>query len=178
MKEMVHELLKTRRSIRQYKDLPIEGEKISQLKEVCLLSPTSKNKKTCQFIFVENKDTLKFLAKVKPSGGQMIASSALSIVVIADPEESDVWIEDASIASAYLHLACHSLDLGSCWVQIRNRMKDYEKNISSESVIKQKLNIPDKYKVLSIISIGYPNEEKKGYIIESLEKQSIHDDKM
>lgn len=176
MIELVHELLKGRRSIRQYKDQTIEKEKIDELKEVCLLSPTSKNKKPCAFIFVEKKETLKVLSESKPSGGQMIASSALSIVVLADPQKSDVWIEDASIVSAYLHLACHDLGLGSCWVQIRNRMKDYEENISAESVIKQKLKIPMHYKVLSIIAVGYPDEEKEGHKLTSLEKQAIYDE--
>jgi len=173
---MVHKLLKSRRSIRQYKNQSIEKEKIDQLKEICLLSPTSKDKKPCKFIFVENKETLEVLSKAKPKGGQMIESSALSIVVIADPKKSDVWIEDASIVSAYLHLACHSLDLGSCWVQIRNRMKDYEDDISSESIIKERLNIPENYKVLSIIAVGYPNEVKKGHAIDLSNNQSIYDE--
>lgn len=173
---LIHELLKSRRSIRKYKDQSIEKEKIDKLKEVCLLSPTSKNKKPCEFIFVENKDSLKALSKAKPQGGEMIESSALSVVVIVNTKKSDVWIEDASISSAYLHLACHSLGLGSCWVQIRNRMKDYEENISSESIIKERLNIPETYKVLSIIAIGYPNEVKSGHKIESLNKKAIHNE--
>lgn len=171
---MIHELLKSRRSIRKYKEQAIEVKKINQLKEICLLSPTSKNKKPCEFIFVEDKKTLKILSKAKPKGGQMIASSALSIVVIADPEKSDVWIEDASIVSAYLHLACHDLGLGSCWVQIRKRMKDYEENISSESIIKETLQIPEKYKVLSVIAIGYPDESKEGHKINLLTNKSVH----
>jgi nitroreductase len=171
---MVNELLKSRRSIRKYKEQLIPEEKVNQLKEVCLLSPTSKNKKPCEFIFVENKEKLKVLSESKPKGGQMISSSALSIVVIADPDKSDVWIEDASIVSAYIHLACHDLGLGSCWVQIRNRMKNYEENISSESIIKKALQIPMKYNVLSVIAIGYPDESKKENIIESLSSKSIH----
>ena len=171
---MVNELLKSRRSIRKYKEQPIEDEKINQLKEVCLLSPTSKNKKPCEFIFVKDKEKLKILSEAKPKGGEMISSSALSIIVIVDSEKSDVWIEDASIVSAYLHLTCHDLGLGSCWVQIRNRMKDYEKNISSETIIKEAFQIPNNYKVLSVIAIGYPDESKPGHKIKSLKNMIIH----
>lgn len=174
MLRMIYELLNSRRSIRKYKDQPIEKKKITQLKEICLLSPTSKNKKPCEYIFVEDKKTLKILSEAKPKGGQMIGSSALSIVVIADPDRSDVWIEDASIVSAYLHLACHDLELGSCWVQIRKRMKDYEEKISSESIVKETLQIPDKYKVLSIIAVGYPDESKEGHQSSLLNDESIH----
>lgn len=172
---MVNELLKHRRSIRQYKNQIIEEEKIKALKEVCLLSPSSKNKKPCEYIFVEDKEKLKILSEAKPKGGQMISSAALSIVVIADPEKSDVWIEDASVVSAYLHLACHDLGLGSCWVQIRKRMKDYEKKISSESIIREALQIPENYKVLSIIPIGYPEERKAGHKINLLNSHRFHE---
>lgn len=171
---MINELLRSRRSIRKYKEKPIPIEKINRLKEVCLLSPTSKNKKPCEFIFIENRESLKILSEAKPKGGQMIASSALSIVVIADPDKSDVWIEDASIVSAYLHLACHDLGLGSCWVQIRKRMNNYNENITSESIIKETVHIPDNYKVLSIIAIGYPDESKEGHHMQSLTNVSIH----
>jgi len=171
---VINELLRSRRSIRKYKEQSLPVEKIKLLKEVCLLSPTSKNKKPCEFIFVENKESLKILSQVKPKGGQMIASSALSIIVTADPGISDVWIEDASIVSAYLHLACHDLGLGSCWVQIRKRMNNYEENITSESIIKKTFHIPDNYKVLSIIAVGYPDESKEGHQMESLTNESIH----
>jgi len=40
------------------------------------------------------------------------------------PEKSDVWIEDAAIASIVLHLAATASGLGSCWVQIRLREHD------------------------------------------------------
>lgn len=174
---MIHELMKSRRSIRQYKNKKIEKEKIKKLEEVCLLSPTSKNKKPCKFIFVENQKTLEMLSDVKPKGGRMIAASALSVVILADPNLSDVWIEDASIASAYLHLTCHSLGLGSCWVQIRNRMKNYDQEIMSETLVKEILEIPDYYSVLSIVAIGYPNEIKEHYNSKALDYDSVYKEK-
>ena len=40
---------------------------------------------------------------------------------MADPLASDVWIEDASIASIMIQLQAEDLGLGSCWVQVRER---------------------------------------------------------
>lgn len=168
------ELLKTRRSIRKYKEQKIEPEKIEKLKQAALLSPTSKNKKGWEFIFVENKETLKKLSEVKPHGGKMLEKAALGIVVAVDETNNDVWIEDASVAAACIHLAVHDMELGSCWVQIRNRMLDYDKNISSEKLVKEILNIPDSLNVVCIISIGYADEVKPEYDIEKLDFSKIH----
>lgn len=174
---MLIDLLKTRRSIRQFKDQPIEDEKIETLKEIALLSPTSKNKKPWEFIFVKDQETLKALSKVKPKGGHMIKDSTLTIVIIVDEEESDVWIEDASIATAYLHLASHDLGLGSCWVQIRNRMKDYDQKIMSETLVQEILDIPQHKKVLAMLAVGYLAETKEPYVTKNLDFSKIHIEK-
>ncbi|MGM0379683.1 MAG: nitroreductase family protein [Bacillota bacterium] len=174
---MILDDFKSRRSIRKFKDKNIEKSKIDILKKVGLLSPSSKNKKEVEFVFVTNKDNLNKLSKVKPKGGKMIKDSALTIVVLAKFEKSDVWIEDASIATSYLHFACHKLGLGSCWVQIRNRMKDYEKNIKSSSIIKDILNIPEKYNVLSMLAVGYPDEIKNDKILKESDFNRIKNEK-
>jgi hypothetical protein len=48
----------------------------------------------------------------------------IGIVVCGDRTQSDVWIEDCSIASILAQMASQSLGLGSCWIQVRNRMHD------------------------------------------------------
>src|SRR6056297_1221910 len=106
---MILDLLKSRRSIRKFEDKKIEEDKIQNLKEIALLSPTSKNKRGWEFIFVEDKETLKRLSEVKPQGGKMVADSALTIVIAVEDTNNDVWIEDGSIAGAYLHLAAHEM---------------------------------------------------------------------
>ena len=52
---------------------------------------------------------------------RFIADAALAVVVVADPLASDVWIEDASIASIYLQLQAEDMGRGNCWVQVRVR---------------------------------------------------------
>jgi nitroreductase len=79
---------------------------------------------------------------------------------------SDVWIEDASIASIFIHLAAASLELGSCWIQIRERK--HNDTQTAEAYIAEILNLPAHIKVESIIAIGYPDERKSGHPRESL----------
>lgn len=167
-------LLFKRRSIRKYKDEKIEESKIEILKKAALLAPTGKNKKECEFIFVDDKDILERLSKVKPQGGKMIEGAALAVVVMADETKSDVWIEDASVAATTLHYTAQDLDLGSCWVQIRNRMFDYDAQISSESIVKDILNLGPEMKVHSMVAIGYPEKWRPENDVSSLDYSKIH----
>ncbi|MEF9935377.1 MAG: nitroreductase family protein [Clostridium sp.] len=166
------DLLRTRRSIRRYRDKPIEQEKIDTLIKAALLSPSSRSKRPWEFITVTEPSLIKDLAKSKEHGSKFVELAPLCFVVIADRECCDVWIEDASIASAILHLTAHSMDLGSCWVQIRER--NHSEDISSEDYVRNLLNIPDNYAVEAIITVGYPDETKKAYTDEDLLYNKFH----
>jgi Nitroreductase len=168
------ELLKTRRSIRKYLPKAVEPEKIKQITNAVLMSPASKRSNPWEFIVIENSDTLKKLANSRPHGSQLLANSPLGIVVVADTTKSDVWMEDASIASIIIQLQAQDLGLGSCWVQVYGRQLD--ENTSTESYIRDLLAIPSHFAVLSIISIGYPDEERKPYDENKLPIHKIHDE--
>ncbi len=152
------DILSRRRSIRKYKEDKIEPEKIEQLIKAALLAPSSRNLKPWEFIVVDDRDLLKKLAESKQHGSSFLKGAALAIVVLADPQKCDVWIEDASIVSIILHLTAESIGLGSCWIQIRARQHDDHQ--SAEDYVKDLLKIPATYKVESIISVGYPAEQK------------------
>jgi len=152
------EMIKKRRSIRKYKDKKVEKEKIIRIIQSALLSPSGKNVNPWKFVIVEDEDILLKLSRAKTSGSQFLGKAPLAIVVLADPEESDIWIEDASIATTMIMLSAQDSGLGSCWIQIRNRM--HPDNIESEKYVKKILDIPDNIVVLCMIAIGYPDELK------------------
>lgn len=165
------EILRNRRSIRKYTNQPVEKEKNEILKEAVLRSPSSKNINPWEFIFVTEPETLQKLKDCKPHGITPLETAPLAVVICADETKNDVWIEDCSIASILLQLTAQSLGLGSCWVQIRNRQ--HSEKISSEKYIQQLLNIPEKYRVLSVIAIGYPVSARKVKTFEELEFEKV-----
>ena len=169
------ELVKTRRSIRKYLDKPIEQEKIKQITTAALMSPASKRSNPWEFVVIEDKNTLKKLSECRPHGSTMLENAPLGIVVIADTTKSDVWLEDVSIAALIIQLQAHELGLGSCWVQVYNREK--EQGLLAEEYIKELLNIPSHYGVLNIVSIGYPDEDRKPYDLEKLPYEKVHSEK-
>ena len=165
------ELLRNRRSIRKYTDKCIEPEKIEILKEAILRSPSSRNIDPWAFIFVDDGEVLRQLALCKPHGAKFLEWAALGIVICADGQKSDVWIEDCSIASILVQMVAQSIGLGSCWIQVRNRT--FNDQLSSEQYIRDLLNIPNHVKVESIIAIGYPAEKREPVQREELKYEKI-----
>lgn len=165
------ELLRNRRSIRKYTDKDIESEKTELLKEAVLRSPSSRNFDPWEFIFVDDRGLLKQLALCKPHGAKFLEGAALGIVVCADEQKSDVWIEDCSVASILVQMTAQSIGLGSCWIQIRKRMYDDYK--TSEDYIKDLLNIPGNFKIESIIAIGYQAEKREPVRREDLKYEKV-----
>ena len=165
-------LVQKRRSIRRYLDKPVEPEKVDRLIEAALRAPSSRGFNPWNFIVVTDSVLLEKLSKAKPHGASFLKDASLGIAVCADPEKCDVWIEDASIASIYIHLAAESMELGSCWIQIRKRMHDQTK--TAEQFIRELLNIPENFNVESMIAIGYPAEIKSPHSKEDLQYKKVH----
>ena len=101
-------LAQKRRSIRKYIDKQVEAEKIDSMVEAVLRAPTSRGKNSWEFVVVTDPGLLEKLSNAKPHGANFLKNAALGIVVCANPQISDVWIEDASIASIFIHLAASS----------------------------------------------------------------------
>lgn len=169
---MFYDQLKTRRSIRKFKDQAVEQEKIDAILKSALLAPSSRGRRPWEFIAVTDRDRLSQLALCREHGAAFLAGAPLAIVVAANKELCDVWIEDATIAAILIQLAAHDLGLGSCWIQVRERFQTEQKK--TEDYIKDILLIPAQYAVECIIAIGYPDEVKKPHEENELHYEKVH----
>lgn len=163
---MFIQLLRKRRSIRRFEDRSVEQEKLDTLIEAVLRSPSSRGLNPWEFVVVTDRDTIMKLAEAKTHGSAFLANAPLAVVVCADPTISDVWIEDASIASLILHLCSTDLGLGSCWIQIRQRQHDDQ--TGADSYVIDTLGLKPGICVEAIVAIGYPAAEKPGHEPSSL----------
>ena len=137
------EVLEKRRSIRKYKDTPVPKEKILQILEAARIAPSAGHRQPWHFIVVENKETIKKLAK------QEWAEAPVMIVGLADQAASPGWcINDLGIAFEHIVLAATNLGLGTCWMGQTGR----------EELVKSLLDIPDNFKVIAVIPLGVPDE--------------------
>ena len=170
--ESFSELIKARRSMRKFTEEELTQEQVVTLMKAALMAPTSKRSNAWQFIVVDEKDKLKELSYCKEQASQFIADAALAVVVVADPLASDVWIEDASIASIYLQLQAEDMGLGSCWVQVRERFT--ASGMPSGEYVHEVLDIPLQLQVLSVIAIGHKGMERKPFNEDNLQWEKIH----
>jgi len=165
------ELLRQRHSIRKYTAKPVSPPAREVLVEALLRSPTSRNNKPWEFIVVDDVRLLAKLSTAKLHGGAFLKGAALGVVIAADSRKSDVWVEDTAIAAILLQVVAESLGLGSCWIQIRKRPHDT--GTTAESFIQQLLGLPEHLKVASIISLGYPGENKPTVPVNELDYHKV-----
>ncbi len=172
---MFIDLLRSRRSIRQYQDKPVETEKIDLLIEAALRSFSSRNTQPWEFVVVTDPDLISRLAKARPSGSTFLANAKLAFVICADTAKTDVWVEDASIAATILHLTASDIGLGSCWAQIR--LRDHDSQTSASAYVAGLLGLREGLEVESIIGMGYPAETKPPHPSDALRFDKISREK-
>ena len=123
------EIIKKRRSIRQYIDRPIKGEAIKKLLEASISAPSGKNGQPWKFSVVNDPDEINRIAKLSH------------------------YIKDVQSCGAAIQnilLAAHSMDIGSCWVG---------EFIEKGKEIKELLRIRnDDLEVMGVVTLGYSDK--------------------
>ncbi len=169
------EIMRNRRSVRQYTNEIITDEKIEKILQAGLLSASGRARRPWEFIVVRNKETLQKMSEARVGASKMLEGADAAIVVIADPEKTDVWIEDCSIAMANMHLMADSLDVGSCWIQ--SRLREAPDGRTTEQYLREFLQFPESYKLEAILSLGIAIKHPEPYNIEELPMDKIHREK-
>jgi nitroreductase len=146
------EAIRDRRSIRKYKSAPVEEEKLEKILEAGRWAPSASNRQPWHFIVVKDKETRERLAD-SHGYGRFMAQSPVVIVVLGDPDIHPKYnLADPHNAVQNMLLAAYSLDLGTCWMGVRDT--------SIEPAFKEILTIPDKYRVVCAVSVGYADHER------------------
>ena len=152
--------------MRKFTDEELTQDQVVTLLKAALMSPSSKRSNPWQFVVVDDKETLKQLSCCKDMGASFLKDAALAIVVMADPLMSDVWIEDAAIASLMIQLQAEDMGLGSCWIHREREMFATEEG----KELMREWGLPEGLVGIGALSLGYPDGEpspakprKEGY---------------
>ncbi|MFY9638649.1 MAG: nitroreductase family protein [Methanobacterium sp.] len=153
------EVIKTRRSIRKYKDEAISDNILKELLEAGMSGPTGGNNRPWEFIIINDHEILRKIPDA-PSGASFAPDAPLAILVCGDLEKYsglpekylDVWVIDCSIAAQNILLAAHGKDLGAVWTGVY----PMEERVNG---IKTLLELPKNIIPLVLIVIGYPAEQ-------------------
>ena len=139
----VQDAIKTRLSIRRYKDTTIPDKDMKILLKALQLSPSANNYQNWEFIFVHNPD-LKHTLIPACSNQKFIVDCTYFIAAVADPGLK--WhMVDITIALTNLTLQAVELGYGTCWI-----------GAFDENQVKQILNVPHEKKVVICMTLGKP----------------------
>ena len=143
----VFEAVKTRKSVRAYDSKPVPTETLTRILETAQLAPSASNIQPWHFVIVTDKEKREKLARGRFAG--FLAESPVVIVGCGDQKASPKWcVVDVSIALEHIVLAATSEGLGTCWVGSFN-----------EGEVKEVLKIPENYRVVALLALGYPHEK-------------------
>ena len=152
-------MIYTRRSIRVYSDRQISDEDIEKILKAAMLAPSAGNEQPWHFIVVRDREMLKKMSEAF-TFGQMLPNASATIVVCADPKLSkypyDMWVQDCSAATEHILLAARCLGIGSVWLGVYPREERMK-------ALRELLGIPENIVVFSVVSLGYPKDEKDFY---------------
>lgn len=153
----VKDAIRNRRTIRKYRQEPIDRKVLETLIEGARLAPSAANLQPLEYIIVDDDklldqvfETLAWAAYIYPEGNPKEGERPTAyIVVLANAEDGGKWnVHDAGAAIMGILLEAYSYGIGSCWVGSVKRKR-----------LAELLNIPGKYEIDSVIALGYPAEK-------------------
>lgn len=161
------DVIMSRRSIRKYTGEPVPDKMLKELLKAAMNAPSARNQQPWHFIVIRDKAVLEKITEFHPYS-QMLKEASAAIVVCGDEEletSKGYWIQDCSAATQNILLAAHSKGLGAVWLGIYPR----DERVTG---LKGLLGIPTHVTPLSIVSIGYPAEEKG--LVERYDEKRVH----
>ena len=148
----VFSAISQRSSVRAYKPIDVEEDKLMKILEAARLSPSASNRQDWKFIVVRSKGTKKKLAKA--AFGQSFIGEAPVVIVACGTEPKTTmacgqpaYTVDVSIACSFMILQAYELGLGTCWI-----------GAFKEDQTRKILSIPEHVRVVAMIPMGYPDQ--------------------
>lgn len=152
----LYDLIISRRSIRQFKQEPVSRDILQKFINVSRLAPSAANRQPLEFVVVDEEKIrkevftcLKWAAYIAPEGNPKPGHEPVAYIVVlvnsGIREKGFEW--DVGAAIENMILAALEKGIGSCWLLSVDREK-----------LREILNIPENYKIDSVLALGYPDE--------------------
>lgn len=161
---IIKEIL-NRRAVREYQSKEISQKDIIEIIKAGQFAPTAHNNRTVEFIVIKNQETKDKICEIVVQ--EFVKNAAVLIVPIIDATKSVLPVQDLSVASENMFLQATALGLGTVW-----------KNLSPEVAekIKELLLIPEQFKIINIIPVGYPKNKPTPHADKDFDEKKIHEE--
>ncbi|MFH1451134.1 MAG: nitroreductase family protein [bacterium] len=151
----ISEVIFTRRSVRSYNDKEVSLEKLEKVLKAAQAAPSASNKQDYKLIVVKDPEKRRALAQAA-SNQEFVGEAPIIIVPVSlEPDkvmtcEVPTYAVDLAIAVDHMTLAAVEEGLGTCWI-----------GAFSQKEVKMILGIPESYKVLTLLPLGYPADSPR-----------------
>lgn len=173
------DFIKSRRSTRRFKAVPVSDELVGQVVEAGRYAPSGGNNQTTHFLVVRNTQVLERLRELveqefskmeatpgmyksmvhsiqaAKKGGYVFHYNAPVLIITANQKDYGNNIADCSCALENMMLMANALDLGSCWI---NQLKWLNENPVIVSYLKE-LGMTEEERVYGALALGWPDTE-------------------
>ena len=167
------ELLKKRRSIRKYQEVPVSVEVIKEMIKESTLAPNVGNEQPWKFIIVNDKKMLKrmsdeskknilsriadnpndyakkYKGMLQKESFNVFYNAPCLVMILGFSNLKNLYV-DCALAASYFMMAATSRGLGTCWVNLGTEIHD--------PVMINELGIPDNCTIVAPITLGYPEK--------------------
>ena len=175
--EQAVQFLRSRRSIRFFKDKPVEKEKIRRLIEIGRYAPTASNSQLVEWMVFTDKAKIKEMAQLTVDwmrsameknpgspqasylpmiiaawdfGYDAVLRGAPALIIASAPKEASNGMVDLTLALSYFELAAPALGIGTCWAGL------LQGALLSDPSLKEALGLPESHPHHYPMMVGYP----------------------
>jgi nitroreductase len=146
----VYEAIRTRKSVRAYRNEPVAEDVLDRIFDAARLAPSARNAQEWRFVVVRDPSVRARIA-TEAAGQDFLAQAAATIACCAETDGrvmrcgQPAYPIDVAIAMDHLSLAAAAEGLGTCWI-----------GSFDEALVKRILGIPAQVRVVQLMSLGVP----------------------
>jgi len=144
-----------RRSIRVYTGAPVTDDMLNTILKAAMYAPSAVNKQPWHFIVFRDPEIIRKIVEIHPNAAMLSKAQVAVLVCWDEHQQHDTGYGpvDCAAATQNMLLAAHSLGIGSVWIGI------YPRQVRMEAM-PSLFNLPAHIKAFSIVSLGYPAEQR------------------
>ena len=162
--------IKSRRSVRNYKQEQISDENLQLIIEAGIYAPTAHNEQPWHFTVIQNKEMLQdinekvstamsisdveWIRKMASNPAFKVTYNAPTLIIVSGRKDGMAWNVDCAAAIQNMLIAAESLGIGSVWLGLLRFFFQQEDEVS-------KLGIPEGYQPFYGVALGYKAKAKE-----------------
>ena len=154
----MHEILKNRRSIRNYQPQQVSDTHLDAILEAGIYAPSGMNTQNTIMVAVRDKETRDQLSRmnaaVMGTENDPFYGAPCVVVVLVEPERYTA-VEDGSLVLGNLMNAAYEIGVGSCWIHRARQMFESEEG----KVLLRKWGLREDLIGVGNCILGYPDED-------------------